>query len=153
MRLGQSAVESKSLFGRILGLGDGFRWRQDGVPIRTSEQIRVRQSRVSQGVIRIVLDRLLKTVKALLNPLYRPLIPKKSTLQIELIRLAIIGIGTREAKLFVAAQTNRQSTSNLPRDRVLHRKHIGELLINGARPKYFAIAHTQESNRNTSAIA
>ena len=91
MRLGKRRIDRERLLGRGLRLGQ----RLD--PVRAEQQVRVRQARVRERVLRVLADRLLEVLDRALVAVDRALVPVIPALQVELIRLGVLGVPARDA--------------------------------------------------------
>src|ERR1700687_4617739 len=64
-----------------------------------AKHIDVGQSRIREGIIWILLDRLLEIFDSLLRSVLRPLLPRIAALQVKLIRFRIASVSSRQSFL------------------------------------------------------
>src|SRR5258708_21566904 len=113
---------------------------------------RVAQTGIGLRVGGIDGNRLIEGVEGLLEFLSRPLIPEVAPLRVGLIRLHIdLLVPARPRTLF--ADAREQATGHALRDRVLHREHVRDLLVELPRPERRPVFHPEHLNADTDAVA
>src|SRR5687767_2402243 len=88
--------------------------------------VAVRNACVGCCVRRILFDCLLEIPNTLLESFLRPLIPKKATLQVELISLGAFGGAPGQPVALRRRQFEAQLFRYLFRDLFLHREYVGK---------------------------
>src|SRR5947209_12174813 len=114
MCLGQSLVEFDRFFGGGSGLWNGV--LRSGSVKDGEQRVRVGQSGITNGVIRIFGDRLVEVFDRLAQIGARAFIPKKSALEIELVSIWIQGWHFRDQALLRARELCLQGFSDRLRD-------------------------------------
>src|SRR6266446_3764240 len=81
--LRQRAINRQRLFSSLLRLGKGFVWR--GKSEETEQRIGVCHTNISQSVVRVEANRLLKVAQRSVQAVRRAFVPKIAALQIGLV--------------------------------------------------------------------
>ena len=143
MRLGQGVIQLHRLHGgRLCVLPDLLRRRVSGL---AQKVIRIRQPGVRLGIVGIFFDRLIEIVGGFSEPVFRPLVPVKKALQIELVGFGVFGIVFGDlADLICANNPGAKVVVNFLRDVALNSNQVGNLAIELVTPKFSAIGHVHQ---------
>src|SRR5262249_34485138 len=121
---GQRVVRLRKRIVKLETFGCGFSDSRKaffrGDPVEAPQNIvAIGQPRVGQRITGIDINCLVKVLNPLLQSLPGTLVPEVPALQVELIRLSVIGVPLDEKRLLVAGQCKRKRTCNPFRYRVL----------------------------------
>src|SRR5262245_27544163 len=112
-----------------------FSWRK----ARWKQGIAISQADMGQGKAGVLIERLPEELNCAIQSGQRTLVPIEATLEIKLIRLAIIGRMLHKSLLLLPREANSQLAANLLRDLVLNRLDVFLLAVIAPKPQAFVI--------------
>ena len=143
MRLGQGVIQFHRLHGGRLGvLPDLLRRRVSGL---AQKVIGIGQAGIGLRILRIFLDGLIEIVGGFSEAIFRPLVPVKKTLQVELVSFGVFGIVFGDlADLIGSNDAGAEVVVDFLGNVALDRNQIGNLAIELVAPKFSAIGHVHQ---------
>src|SRR5205807_6228296 len=113
-------------------------------PVRAEVQVRISETRVSERVLLVFLNRLLEILDGILVALDRALVPVVTALQVQLVRLGIVRVTLRDALLVRAAEARPKFVENLVRDLILYGQKVRLWTIVLATPELRALGDVHQ---------
>src|SRR6267378_6459967 len=136
--LGKRAINRQRLFSSFLRLGKRFVWR--GKSEETEQRIGVCHTDISQSVVRVKSNRLLKIAQRFVKAVRRALVPKIAALQVGLVGLAVLRITFDEPPVSDRARQRPDGCpSNSFSDHIFDGEDIGKLFVKVVGPERCAI--------------
>src|SRR5262245_7120481 len=89
----------------------------------------IRKSGISQSIIRVVGDGLIKTVDGLLECILAALVPEVSTQQVELVSLRVLGVTLDQMLRLLISEALSQTIADAFGHAILDRQQISELSV------------------------
>ena len=155
MGLGKRRVDLERLDGRGACLGQRLH------PVGAEQQMGVRQSGVGKRVLRVLANRLLEVLDGSLVALERAFVPVIPALEIDLVRLRVLGVLPGDPLALRAAQPRLDLVEDFFRDAFLHGEQIrlGPIVliapdlraavdVHQLRPDHNAVAAHRDASRD-----